>query len=96
MLWATVLTAAALRRPSGTSPPPRRVVRLTCCALAVRQVAEIVVSLRATDRRPSRWAVHADALHAASMLPVAALDASLRRPALRSAAVSAVLALFGR
>jgi len=96
MLWAAALTAFARRHPSAGSPPRRRVVRLTCCALAARQVAEIVASLRATDRQPSHWAVLADALHAASMLPVAALDASLRRPALQSAAVSAVLALLGR
>jgi hypothetical protein len=96
MLWAAALTASATRHPSATSPPRRRVVRLTCYALAARQVAEIVASLRSPDRQPSRWAVFADALHAASMIPVAALDASLRRPALRSAVVSAVLALLGR
>jgi hypothetical protein len=47
--------------------------------------------LRAPERRPPVWAIAVDLVHAASMLAVAAASPTLRRDALRSAAMATAL-----
>lgn len=71
----------------GVSPVERRVVRV----LGVRHLAQGTVQLVAPTRAEGVWAA-TDLAHAASMLVLAALDPGRRRPALVSAAVSAVTA----
>ncbi len=68
----------------------RQVTRL----LGARHLIETVVLARAHDARPGRWIARIDALHALSMLALAALSPRLRRDALLSAtSASALVAL---
>jgi hypothetical protein len=79
--WATVL-ALGTARPGGARPVVAWVARV----LAARHLAEAAALARNTSARPPAWTVWVDALHAASMVAVAAVSRPLRRPALVSAA----------
>jgi hypothetical protein len=68
-----------------------RVVRRVVRILGARHLIEAVVLARAHDGRPRRWIARIDAVHALSMLGLAAVNPVLRRDATLSAASAGVL-----
>jgi hypothetical protein len=88
--WGAVLLIAPQRFVSSGDAAPGS-VRAAARALGARHVVESGLLLREPNSRPPMWAIAVDAAHAASMLAVAAARPSLRRDALRSAAVATAL-----
>jgi hypothetical protein len=96
--WGTLLLLAPDRllappRSVGTNLPggPRSVV-VGARLLGARQVLEASLLARHADQAPPGWSIAVDAVHALSMLGLAAAAPPVRGAALRSAAFAAALA----
>jgi hypothetical protein len=89
--WGAALLIAPdrfLARNEGQSSGSERAVARV---LGARQLAEAGILVCAPERRPPIWAIAVDLIHAASMLAVGAASPTLRRDALRSAAIATAL-----
>ncbi len=89
--WGAALLIAPQRFVSSDGGEARGSLRTVARVLGARQLVESGLLLREPEVRPPLWAMAVDLLHAASMLAVAAASRSLRRDALKSAAVAMAL-----
>jgi hypothetical protein len=96
--WGTLLLLAPDRlvAPPGATgtnvPGGSRSVLVGARLLGVRQVLEASLLARHADQAPPVWSIAVDAVHALSMLGLAAAAPPLRGAALRSAACAVALA----
>ena len=95
-LWGLSALAAPGRvvRLFGAGAHPRA-ARRTARILGLRDVAQATLPAGPVER-PHRLAAVVDAVHVATMLALAAVSRTWRRPALTSAGVAALLVLLGR
>ena len=90
--WGALLLALPQRvLPEGPDPAPAYVLGAVR-VLGVRHLLEGAVLVRHARRAPPRWSIAVDALHALSMIALAAARPALRRDALGSAASALTLA----
>jgi hypothetical protein len=96
-IWGLSALAAPDRvvRLFGAGAHPRA-ARRTARILGLRDVVQATCLPAGPVERPHRLGALVDAVHVATMLALAAVSRSWRRPALTSASVSALLVLLGR
>lgn len=96
-IWGLSALAAPDRvvRLFGAGAHPRA-ARRTARILGLRDVVQATCLPAGPVERPHRLGAMVDAVHVATMLALAAVSRSWRRPALTSASVSALLVLLGR
>lgn len=94
--WSMRLVGYARRCGHDVDAAHRRLRVGAAYALAGRQAAEVLVAVPRRSRAAPRWPAVLDGLHALSMVPVAILSRSLRRDAVTSGLVSALLAIVSR
>jgi hypothetical protein len=96
-MWGLGALAAPGRvaRLLGAGAHPRA-ARRTARILGLRDVAQATYLPAGPVERPHRLGAVVDAVHIATMLALAAVSRTWRRPALTSASVSALLLLLGR
>jgi hypothetical protein len=91
IVWGAVLLASPDRVLAKCPDPVPGYARGAVRVLGARQLVEGIVLARHARRPPPEWSIAVDALHALSMLALAAARPGLRPAALRSAASALVL-----
>ncbi|HSC04998.1 MAG TPA: hypothetical protein VLC49_16825 [Solirubrobacteraceae bacterium] len=91
IVWGAVLLASPDRVLAKCPDPVPGYARVGVRVLGVRQLIEGAVLARHARRPPPEWSIAVDALHALSMLALAALRPGLRPAAVRSAASALTL-----
>ncbi len=86
IVWGAVLLASPGRVLAGCPDPVPEYAHVAVRVLGARQLVEGAVLARHPCRPPPEWSIGVDALHALSMLALAAARPGLRPAALRSAA----------
>jgi hypothetical protein len=89
--WGTLLLAfprALLALGGGDRSPP---VVIAVRVLGARHLTESLLMAARHEERPPNWMIEVDAVHAASMLVLAARSPRLRRDALASAGTAVLL-----
>jgi len=94
-LWGTALLVAPGRVVRATGAEPDARVRVVARVLAVRHLAQASVLATSTSPRVHRSSAAVDASHGLSMVALAVVDRSRRRPAFLSAAVATAFAVAG-
>ena len=92
--WGTVLLLSPQRMLSKCPEPVPGYARTGVRILGARQLIEGAVLARHPRNPPPEWSIAVDALHALSMLGLAALQPGLRPAALRSSAAALSLAML--
>ena len=92
MAWGALLMVSPQRMLAQDPDPAPGYVRLGVRVLGARQLVEGAVLARRAGLPPPKWSIAVDALHALSMLALAATKPRLRPAALRSAASALSLA----
>ena len=85
IIWGSVLLASPDRVLAKCPDPVPGYARVAVRVLGARQLVEGAALARHPRRPPPEWSIAVDALHALSMLAVAAARPDLRPAALRSA-----------
>jgi len=91
-VWGGLLLVAPERTLVKNPDPAPGYVRAIARVLGARQLVEGAVLAHHSRRPPPEWSIAVDALHALSMVALAAVRPDVRSDALRSAASALTLA----